>query len=109
MTTSGGEALFAAYLALFGVLGLIPPVRLWGGVRVFEPPTPLPLAFARYVPRSVVQFLKKKFETPSVLDCPHVASKPTLFCPAIWESLLAPVADCWHRKPFSIMVNDLGE
>lgn len=59
MTTSGGEALFAAYLALFGVLGLIPSVRLRGGVRVFEPPTLLPLAFARYALRSVVQFLNK--------------------------------------------------
>ena len=59
MAASGGEALLAAYLALFGVLGLIPPVLLRGGVRVFEPPTLLPLAFARYALRSVVQFLNE--------------------------------------------------
>lgn len=54
MATSGGEELFAACHALFGVLWLIPPVLLRGSVRVFEPPAPLPLAFARYALRSVV-------------------------------------------------------
>lgn len=59
MAASGGEELLAACLALFGVFGLIPPVWLRGGVRVFEPPTLLPFAFARYALRSVVQFLNK--------------------------------------------------
>ena len=54
MATSGGEELLAACHALFGVLWLIPPVLLRGGVGVFEPPAPLPLAFARYALRSVV-------------------------------------------------------
>ena len=96
MATSGGEELLAACHALFGALWLIPPVLLRGGVRVFEPPTPLPLAFARYALRSVVNKYSLKRRVFSTTLTP-----PRSLHGVGWKSL-------WARRQLQLIVNALN-
>ena len=98
MATSGGEELLAACHALFGALWLILPVLLRGGVRVFEPPAPLPLAFARYALRSVVNKHSLKRRVFSTTLTPP-RSRVFLHCG--WKSL-------WARRHLQLIVNALN-